>query len=73
MKSLNFGNWCNGEVSKSAKILLSKSIFYVKNHRNLSDLFYIEEYKSRSIVILYPSLENSTTGIVYPYFENILM
>ena len=27
---------CNGEVSKSAKIWLSKSIFYVKNHLNLS-------------------------------------
>ena len=33
MKLLNFENWCNGEVSKSAKIWLSKSIFYVKNHR----------------------------------------
>ena len=27
---LNFENWCNGEVSKSAKIWLSKSIFLVK-------------------------------------------
>ena len=26
-KLLNFGNWCNGEVLKSAKIQLSKSIF----------------------------------------------
>ena len=26
-KSLNFENWCNGEVSKSDKIWLSKSIF----------------------------------------------
>ena len=32
-KLLNFENWCNGEVSKSAKILLSKSIFYVKTQR----------------------------------------
>ena len=31
-----FSNWCSGEVSKSA-LLLSKSIFYVKNHRNLSE------------------------------------
>ena len=37
MKSLN---WCNGEVSKSAKIGLSKSIFYVDNHPNLSDSFF---------------------------------
>ena len=26
-KFLNFENWCNGEVSKSAKIGLSRSIF----------------------------------------------
>ena len=30
-KWLNFENWCSGEVSKCAKIWLSKSIFYVKN------------------------------------------
>jgi hypothetical protein len=35
-KLLNFENWVNGKVSKSDKIWLSKSIFYVKNHRNLS-------------------------------------
>ena len=39
-KLLNFENWVNGEVSKSAKILLSKSIFYVKNHPNLSQFFF---------------------------------
>ena len=36
---LNFENWVNGgigEVSKSAKIWLSKSIFYFKNYLNLS-------------------------------------
>ena len=38
-KSLNFANWCNGEVSNSAKIRFSKSIFNVKNHLNLSDFF----------------------------------
>ena len=37
-RSLNFENWCNGEVSKSAKNWLSKSIFYVKNHPSLSDV-----------------------------------
>ena len=47
-KLLNFENWCNREVSKSAKILLSKSIFYVKNHPNLSQFFFIEEYQFRS-------------------------
>ena len=46
-KSLNFANWCNGEVSNSAKIRFSKSIFNVKNHLNLSDFFFIEEYESR--------------------------
>ena len=39
-KSLNFQNWVNGEVSKSAKIWLSKSIFCVKNHMNLSFFFH---------------------------------
>ena len=36
MKSLNFADWYNGEVSKSTEIWLSKSIVYVKNHPNLS-------------------------------------
>ena len=39
-KLLNFKNWCNGEVSKKAKVWLSKSIFYVKNHWNLSLFFH---------------------------------
>ena len=34
----------NGKVSKSAKIWLSKSIFYVKKY-----LIFIEEYQFRSI------------------------
>ena len=38
-KILNFENWVNGEVSKSTKIWLSKSIFYVKTHQNLSQFF----------------------------------
>ena len=32
-------NLVNGEVSKSARIWLSKSIFYVKNHPTLSNFF----------------------------------
>ena len=40
MKLLNFENWVNGEVSKSAKIWLSKSINYVKNYPNLSIFFF---------------------------------
>ena len=47
-KLLNFVFWINGELSKSAKIWLSKSIFYVKNHPNLSHFFFIEEYQFRS-------------------------
>ena len=40
-KGLNFEDWCNGEVSKSAKIWLSKSIFYVKNYqKSFSFLFH---------------------------------
>ena len=38
-KLLNFEDWINGKVSKSDKIRLSKSIFYLKNHRNLSQFF----------------------------------
>ena len=47
-KVLNFENLSNGEVSKSAKIKLSKSIAYVKNHGNLSHLILMEEYQFRS-------------------------
>ena len=39
-KLLNFENPCNGEVSKSAKMQLSKSIFYVKNLWNVSQSFF---------------------------------
>ena len=38
-KLLNFENWVNRKGSKSAKIRLSKSIFYVKNYSNLSYFF----------------------------------
>ena len=48
-KWLNFDFWINGELSKSAKIWFSKSIFYVKDYLNLSYLFFIEEYQFRSI------------------------
>ena len=41
-KLLNFENWVNREVSKSAKIWLSKSIFYVKNDPNLSQFFFLK-------------------------------
>ena len=40
---LNFENWVNGEVSKSAKIWLSKLIFYVKNYPNLSKNFSLKD------------------------------
>ena len=52
MKLLNFEFWINGELSKSAKIWLSKSIFYVKNHLNLSQFFFIEEYQFRSTLFV---------------------
>ena len=42
----------NGEVSKSANIWLSKSILYVKNHRNLSHFFFIQEYQFRSMFLV---------------------
>jgi hypothetical protein len=40
MKLPNLVNWSSDELSKSAKIWLSKSIFYVKNHQNLSEFFF---------------------------------
>ena len=39
-KSMKFEFWINVELSKIANIWLSKSIFYVKNHRSLSDFFF---------------------------------
>ena len=48
-KLLDFEFWINVELSKSAKIWLSKSIFYVKNHPNLTHFFFMEEYQFRSI------------------------
>ena len=42
IKLLDFENWCKGKVSKSAKIWLSKSIFYIKNHWNLSQFFKLK-------------------------------
>ena len=42
MKLLNFLNWCTKEVSRSTQILLSKSIFYVKNHPKLSYCFSLK-------------------------------
>ena len=45
---IEFWVWINGELSKSAKIWLSKSLFYVKNHPNLSQFFFIEKYQFRS-------------------------
>ena len=41
-KLLNSEFWNNGELSNSAKIWLSKSIFYVKNHPNLSQYFFFK-------------------------------
>ena len=41
-KLLNFEFWINVELSRSAKIWLSKSIFYVKNHPNLSQFFSLK-------------------------------
>ena len=41
-----------GELSKSAKIWLSKSIFYVKNDAKLFIFFLIEEYLFKSTLLL---------------------
>ena len=42
-KLLDFENWVNETRSKRAKIWLSKSVFYLKNHSNLSKFFVIED------------------------------
>ena len=48
-KLLNFGFWINGELSKSTKIWLLKSIFYVKNRPNCSHFFSMKiMYRFRS-------------------------
>ena len=47
-KLLNFEFWINGKLSKSAKIRLSKSIFYVKNHLNLSQFFLLKNTNLRA-------------------------
>ena len=41
------------EVSKSAKIWHSKSIFCVKNYPNLSQFFFIKEYQFRSTFFVF--------------------
>ena len=50
---MNFANWCIREVQKSAKIWFPKSIFYVKNYRNLSDFFFHWKYEFRSTFFFY--------------------
>jgi hypothetical protein len=52
MKLPNFENWSNGEVSKSAIIWLSKSIFYVKIIGLFLNFFFIEEYELRSTFVV---------------------
>ena len=44
-KLLNFENWVNGEVSKGAKIWLSKLIFYVRNYPNIFQPFFVKVYQ----------------------------
>ena len=77
MKSLNFVDWCNGEVSKSAQFWLSKSIFYVKNHLYLSESIFIEEFQNRSTFFvidtfdslpLYSNSQNSMISFDYNWF-----
>ena len=47
-KLLNIEFWIYGKLSKSARIWLLRSIFYIKNYPNLSQFFFIEEYQFRS-------------------------
>ena len=45
MKLLYFVNWHSARASKSAKIVLSKAIFYVKNQPN----FFKKKFSSKNI------------------------
>ena len=58
-KLLNFDNWVNGEVSKSAKIWLSKSIFCIKNYPKLSHFF------------LLTNINLGTHFLLLTFFDNI--
>ena len=42
MKLPDLENWTSGKLPKSTKIWLSKSIIYVKNYSNLSDIFSLK-------------------------------
>ena len=51
-KLLNFENWCNGEVSKSAKI------FKVKNHPSFSQFFSLKNINSGAHCLLLTFIDN---------------
>ena len=69
-KLSNFKFWINGKLLKSAKIRLSKSIFYVKNHLKLSQFFFIEEYQFRSTFFDSQFLNHFITTMM-PYFRQL--
>ena len=78
-KLLNFKFWIDCELSKSAKIWLSKSIFYVKNHPKLSPFFFIEEYQlfdkinfSITLLLKWCPIFDSSTLIQNSKFNNFL-
>ena len=56
-KALNFENWVNGEVSKSAKVN------FLGQFSNFNNFLWICWFKVKIFSILYPPLENSTTRI----------
>ena len=60
-KLLNFENWVYGEGSKSAKIWLSKSIFYVKSF----SIFFIEGYQFRSRFFVIDIFEKISVWITF--------
>ena len=58
MKLPNFEIWSNGELSKSTIIWLSKSIFYVKNHPNLSGFFSLKNMNLGAYFLLLTFFDN---------------
>ena len=55
MKLPNFENWSNGKLSKSTKIWLSKSIFYVKII-GIFFIFFRSKYEFRSTIFYWDCL-----------------
>ena len=67
---MNFANWCNGDVTKSAEI------FYVKNYSNLSDFFLLKNTNLGAHFLLLAFFDNINFKSLYflkgcPIFDSL--